>query len=282
METHLPDRLETSDFACLGRARPGWSVYPEGEDSGHIGMIDPGYAPESSWDGNVARRLPRVPPKGAMLSPERFTQHQCNRHWRPLPPFEEFARLFELKVTERPRRLHEIRAQHHGSASRFRMPEPFLPFIAQARSKCGGDGSKGDAWEVVGLLQAAGLEIEWVILAQKCLYNRVRPFQVFPELDPPFCPAHPSFPSGHATQAYALAFFLDAAMGSAGEAHRAERDAVLAAAKDIAENREVAGAHFPSDTAAGKALADMLVKELLAHPRMAEALERMYRLFTPA
>lgn len=80
------------------------------------------------------------------------------------------------------------------------------------------------------------------------------------DLDPmfpngPLHPGHPSYPSGHATQAHAMALVL------------AQIKPALAvkfkdAAKRVAENREVAGLHFASDSAAGEALASHLVKLL--------------------
>jgi membrane-associated phospholipid phosphatase len=40
-------------------------------------------------------------------------------------------------------------------------------------------------------------------------FNRARPYQVYPSLDPPFTPGHASYPSGHATQSHAIAKVIE-------------------------------------------------------------------------
>jgi hypothetical protein len=264
---------------CLGAGRPGWKERLSGEDHERIGLLEPGYAPASSWDPLL---VPRGPAPGDMLAPERFTRRQCDAHWRVVPAFAEFRELFELRDTERPARLKEIRAQHRGSVSRFLVSDAFVQVVAAARRRCGGDGGYDDCMRVLRPLRAAQDEIDRVVLAQKCLYNRARPFQLFPELAPPFCPAHPGYPSGHATGAHALAFLLDAAMSVPGDPHAAERSAAAELATRIARNRELAGVHFSSDTRAGVELARELVREILQHPGMKAKLAQARALLTPA
>jgi hypothetical protein len=76
----------------------------------------------------------------------------------------------------------------------------------------------------------------------------------------PYYPGHPAYPSGHATMAYALAYVLSAIDPSKSQDF-------VDAAKSIAFNREVAGLHYPSDSEAGRILAEHLVKQLLVEPR---------------
>src|SRR5207244_5283216 len=50
---------------------------------------------------------------------------------------------------------------------------------------------------------------ELVAMDSKLTYKRARPSQIAPGLMPPFGPpAHPAFPSGHATQSYLIAHCL--------------------------------------------------------------------------
>lgn len=61
-------------------------------------------------------------------------------------------------------------------------------------------------------------------------------------------PSHASFPSGHASYAYMTAELLSALSPSAN------RDVLLEVAKYIADNRVVAGVHFPVDSVGGEVL----------------------------
>ena len=75
-------------------------------------------------------------------------------------------------------------------------------------------------------------------------------------------PAHPAYPSGHSTQAYAVAFFYARLFPQL-------TDELMAAAAEIAWNREIAGLHYPSDSMAGKLLASQLVDMLFDNPEFA-------------
>ena len=83
-------------------------------------------------------------------------------------------------------------------------------------------------------------------------FKRARPQQVCPTLLPlvPF-PAHASYPSGHSLQSHLIANCL----ADAVNATQATRDVLVALADRIGHNREIAGVHYKSDTAEGKALA---------------------------
>jgi acid phosphatase (class A) len=69
-------------------------------------------------------------------------------------------------------------------------------------------------------------------------------------------PGHPAYPSGHATVAWATAYFF-------GDLAPSFAPALERAANQVALNREIAGVHYPSDSMAGKDLARQLVSLLL-------------------
>jgi hypothetical protein len=80
-------------------------------------------------------------------------------------------------------------------------------------------------------------------------FERVRAPVLDPKLSPPIpVPGHPAYPSGHSTQMHLMAWLLADLVPD-------EEIAVMAIAEDVAVNRERAGLHYPSDTAAGKKLA---------------------------
>ena len=110
-------------------------------------------------------------------------------------------------------------------------------------------------------------DISDIVLSAKLKFNRVRPSVLEPSLDPVIpIPGHPSYPSGHSTQSYFLAYFF-------AQLEPQKKDKLLAEASNIAKNREIAGLHYPSDTAAGKALAEQFMTILLKNKEFVSLLE---------
>jgi hypothetical protein len=85
-------------------------------------------------------------------------------------------------------------------------------------------------------------------------FRRPRPVQVFPPLMPIILtPAHPSYPSNHSFQSHLIAHAVNSVFD--GDAADAMHPQLFAMAARIAKGREIAGVHFPSDSDAGKHLA---------------------------
>lgn len=95
-------------------------------------------------------------------------------------------------------------------------------------------------------------EIDPIIMALKKEYNRARPYRldetIIPIIDPP---KHPSYPSGHSTQAYFIGLLLS-------EKYPGKKTHYMSVASEIAVNREYAGVHYSSDTLYGKIIANHL------------------------
>ena len=95
----------------------------------------------------------------------------------------------------------------------------------------------------------------------KAKFNRARPRQyakkVAPSIDPP---GHPAYPSGHSTDSHTLALLL-------AEIWPEKKAQLLSIAFQIAMNREIAGVHYRSDTAAGYLLAQQIVALLPRNPK---------------
>ena len=87
-----------------------------------------------------------------------------------------------------------------------------------------------------------------IIMKLKKHFNRARPYHLDNSIIPVItAPKHPSYPSGHSTESYYIAYNL-------GKLYPENKDIFLKTAKNIAENREYAGVHFKTDTEYGKLL----------------------------
>jgi acid phosphatase (class A) len=173
--------------------------------------------------------------------------HQFSRNypdWREriiLPPYpgdrvtvQELRQLFEWKKTLRPQVIREIQAHDE----RFHLF--FLGLL---------DINRRTHPSTYLLLKIAARIGETVMSAKKLQFNRPRPSQLYPPLAPPFDVAsHAAYPSGHAMISFMLAFAGGDAVGN----DPAMREALVRLAERIAWLREVAGFHYPSDTAAGR------------------------------
>jgi membrane-associated phospholipid phosphatase len=121
------------------------------------------------------------------------------------------------------------------------------------------------------MLHIASLIGSYAVLYYKGHYNRPRPSQLCPALLPPIpMPGHASWPSGHATQAWLKALCMEHVLqgvlpgtlitGDLGAVSSNLRTLALR----IARNREIAGLHYPTDSAAGRKLADTIVPFLIS------------------
>jgi len=96
-----------------------------------------------------------------------------------------------------------------------------------------------------------------IVMYYKAEFNRVRPPQLSAKIDPVIdVPGHPSYPSGHATQSHLIAQ-LFRALHPAGNDEDWQKQ-IVDLANDIARRREIAGVHYSSDSAVGKALGEAI------------------------
>jgi membrane-associated phospholipid phosphatase len=122
-------------------------------------------------------------------------------------------------------------------------------------------GSPSTHPKTSAMMVSASMVAGMVVQHFKWLNNRRRPSQVCPALRPPIqVPGHAAYPSGHATQAFLIAHSLAAIFPKKSELGAGK--AVQALAARIARNREIAGLHYASDTAAGIELAGAIWRTL--------------------
>ncbi|HUQ30124.1 MAG TPA: phosphatase PAP2 family protein [Candidatus Paceibacterota bacterium] len=108
---------------------------------------------------------------------------------------------------------------------------------------------KGKFPATARLLDESLKDLTILMFQQKAKFNRVRPSLLAPDIDPAIeIPGHPAYPSGHSTQTHFVAYVL-------GELMQNRKAEFVAKADAVAKNREIAGLHYPSDSAAGVLLA---------------------------
>lgn len=113
-------------------------------------------------------------------------------------------------------------------------------------------------------LYDAVIEVGYFLLREKQQYQRARPSQLRPDLalavdNPP----HSAYPSGHGGQAMMIALIF----GAMDPARAAQYEQF---ARDIGHRREIAGIHYPSDTAAGQQIARAVFPALMENPQFKE------------
>ena len=121
------------------------------------------------------------------------------------------------------------------------------------------------------LMRAAHRDLGVACFVFKHRFNRVRPSTLAKKMGSGIdtvvaIPGHPAYPSGHATGAFTIAYILQELDPKNAEVYR--KDALR-----IAQNREVGGLHYPSDTEAGRLLARQITDSLLANPRFQQLIK---------
>jgi hypothetical protein len=145
---------------------------------------------------------------------------------------------------DREHRRADIIAQHEA------LPSFFSPLLMTK--------PPGNA-RTEGLITTAVVWSRQPIMALKYRYKRPRPSQVEPRLMPMIeVPRHAAYPSGHSTQLHLIAHVVHAVTGRTDM-----RDAFMHFAGEVALNREYAGFHYESDSAAGAKLALALAPHFL-------------------
>ena len=235
---------DTGDTTDVGnRAGGGWLLYPDRVDLPFI--TEPGVAAVSTaqtkfgainWTASwYAWRI---------LGDFSTTGWQTSIVVAPPSPVTnlEIETLKTMVLDERPDALGEILGQN----------QEFMRYFVAAMG-----ATAGTHPATMIVLNAANLVATMTVMYFKTKFDRVRPSQLIPALLPPIpVPGHASYPSGHSTQAHLFALcateILQATPGVG-------ISLVLTKLADrIARNREIAGLHYPSDSAAGKNLASDL------------------------
>jgi acid phosphatase (class A) len=114
----------------------------------------------------------------------------------------------------------------------------------------------GSAPKTNALLTHLELDASLAVFSAKRRFNRPRPNQLDSRIQPAIpVPAHAAYPSGHALQGYLVSRVMAAIFPD-------HRDELMARGIEIGREREIAGLHYPSDSAASRRLGEALYARL--------------------
>jgi len=125
----------------------------------------------------------------------------------------------------------------------------------------------------LNLLELMDQDVRYFVLRYKKIFARPRPSEIDSTLDLTIPnPGHPAYPSGHATQSYAMAMIMaDFDPGNA--------ETYMQFARDMAKRREIAGVHYPSDSEAGQDLAIQILEKLRQNPTFEKQYQMAKKIF---
>ena len=123
------------------------------------------------------------------------------------------------------------------------------------------EGAEPDLPLVRALAESVEDDTRLYVRAAKEKFRRLRPYEIEPRIHPCIDNVRGdlSYPSGHASYGYMMAFLLRELVPERG-------DALIARADDFARQRMVCGVHFRSDIEAGRQGAQWLIFALDANP----------------
>jgi acid phosphatase (class A) len=161
----------------------------------------------------------------------------------------ELERLLELQSTRTEAEVAAARADRKTDVRRFYRALGFA------------DGANPDLPLLRELMTRVENDIRPYVRAAKDRFRRLRPYEIDSRIEP--CIDHVrgdlSYPSGHATYGYVMAYLLS-------EMVPQRRAQLLARGEEFARQRMVCGVHFGSDIEAGRAGAHWLAFALEGDP----------------
>jgi acid phosphatase (class A) len=160
---------------------------------------------------------------------------QANSSEKTASEIETLIKYQETLRTPETIELAEIEAKSFANVMKFGLGDEISPLVKE---------------HVMKLLAAADYDMAYFLFREKKRFQRARPTQLSSELTAALeVPGHASYPSGHAMQARMFAKLF-------GYVDTARASSYLYQADQIALRREIMGLHYPSDTQAGKDMAD--------------------------
>lgn len=171
----------------------------------------------------------------------------------PPPPPDSDQQKQEIEL------MLKLQAQRSPEEAQRVMAEAkFTPFVFSG--VLGSWFNPDDLPRTADFLVKVNKEAGEVCSAAKLVFQRHRPYKQDSRIHP--CVENEktfSYPSSHSTRATTLALVLSAMFPE-------HKDALMARAKLIGDDRVVAGQHFPTDVAAGRVLAQAIFNKMSQDP----------------
>ena len=170
------------------------------------------------------------------IHPQNYSLPRC-----PSDNFEESSFVFEYKSLRNNLNIGQIKFENNNF---------ILGFIKIIKLS-----EINDAKEILNIYKL-NQDVSQIVLNFKSKYNRTRPHIYMPSIDPVVAvPDNSSYPGGHSTQSYLTALYL-------AKKYPSYSQQLFQYAYQIGFNREIAGLHYPTDTAAGYLLAKKIFADL--------------------
>ncbi|HEV8442195.1 MAG TPA: phosphatase PAP2 family protein [Steroidobacteraceae bacterium] len=173
---------------------------------------------------------------------------------------QELDELLDLQGTRTPETVKAAQDDSHKDVSRFYEALGFDPAYSP------------DLPQLESLTNAVEKDVGRYVNAAKQHFTRDRPYLREPRLKPCITGVedHNSFPSGHATYGFVMAYLLV-------EMVPERRTELMRRASLFAQARAICGVHYPSDLIAGKEAAVWLSQRILQDPGYLVAAEKAKR-----
>ena len=208
--------------------------------------------PDSSWDPEVLRFLhmgPAFLPKDTAFEVPAFPANDSPETSAELETLKNFAANLRTPET-----VKHIVFEND-------MPTPLVSY-----EEVGLFSSEKNP-EAEELITKVVVDAGVFIISYKKEFLRVRPDFLAPDLKTVIPnPGHPAYPSGHGGQSHIVGLIL----AMLDEKHK---DIYMAHAWAIGTRREIAGVHYPSDSVAGRKLAEDVLAKLMKVPEFQEQLK---------
>ena len=225
------------------------------------------FSPPNEWDPTL---IPMV--AQGELSPF-LPEEWCNSDVAAIPPLVEpppsscESELRDLHSMVHLRRWYAKAIVDENSGGHSHLLQFFLDALGAAGADLDQEISGQTARvHIQTVAQRAFRDASVVVMNQKALFNRPRPYQLSPSLLPSLddLPKHGAYPSGHCTQVHAMAYVIRLALD--GTRYGGVGAAFIDYAGAVARRREIAGLHYASDTVAGMRLASLIVERYEQSP----------------
>ncbi len=215
---------------------------------GQLPGVVPRY-PDKLWDPALVAGLAATEFAGKIADwgPSDAVLGVTELDWQTTQSFitQELNYLLALMADDRDRYMPEILAQAENA------PVYWMQLLNL------GGSEKPATNALINFATRAG---EIVALHFKLKYKRVRPSTLCPGLLLPFGPPrHPAFPSGHSLTAHLTTYILN----EIPSVNATVGPELTWLADRVAKNRERAGLHYPSDSVAGRLLAQAIRTRLM-------------------